>query len=568
MPPQLSQPTHRTHYKKMFLTAGGTLGSRILGLVRDQLCTFFFGTGVVASSLLFALMIPNLFRRLLGEGALTAAVVPVITDEHKHGGRPAAFRFLNQVLTRGAILMLGLAAIMMFASWGVSRLHGIDGMLAAFSQRDGIKEIFAVLGVPKLGGLGERCHLTASFLTLCIPYMPLVCLAAMFTAALNVFGRFGVTSLSAVWLNVAMIGALCAGGFYFAGGDLPQIALWACAGSLAGGLVQLLAPAAALWREGWRPRFSPEPSPALEQLKIIFLPALAGAGIQQINFFTSRCIAFFIDDQSLSIYYYANRVIELPIGIFAITVATVIFPALAMHAARGERREMGASFAHGMRLIFAINIPAAVGMIALDAPIIRLLFEHGKFTATDTQAMLPVLWIFALAMPFYGVITLMGRALNAVKETKAQAKVAGWVFLLNVILSPLLAWHFAAIGLATANLASAILQYVLLRRLLKQRGAEFSEESLLKPLAQCLGASLAMGVFAWGAWRLATPAVAWLVNHSTGKPGEGAMLLAVIIAAALLCGALLATMRYPEYALLREKLSRRKQKQAPPPETD
>jgi putative peptidoglycan lipid II flippase len=415
--------------------------------------------------------------------------------------------------------------------------------------------MLAAWGVSQVSGIEERYQLSASLLTLTIPYMPLVCLAAMFSAALNVFGRFGVTALSAVWLNIAMIGALCIGGFFFDGNSLVQVAIWACVGSLLGGLVQLLAPAIALWREGWRPRFSPERSPALDQLKVIFLPALAGAGIQQINFSISRVLAFNLDNQSLAIYHLANRIVELPIGLFAITVATVIFPALALHASRGEHNEMGASFAHGMRLIFAINIPAAVGLIALGAPIIRILFEHGKFTAADTQAVLPVLWIFALAMPFYGVITLMGRALYAIKETKAQAKIAGWVFLLNIILSPLLAWYFKATGLATANLASAVLQYVLLRRILRKRGVEFSAEPFLKPLIQCLAASFVMGVFAWGAWQLASPTVAWLGNHGTGKFGELAVLFAVIVPAALLCLGLLAAMRYPEYALLREKLS-------------
>jgi putative peptidoglycan lipid II flippase len=515
----------------MFFTAWGTLGSRVLGLVRDQLITFFFGGGMVASALLFALQIPNLFRRLLGEGALTAAVVPVMTDEHKRAGRPAAFRFLNQVLLRAALFMAALTLVAVLAAWGVSQLGFIE----------------------------ERYRLSAYLITLCMPYMPLVCLAAMFTAALNVLGRFGVTSLSAVWLNISMIGSLCAGGFFFVGGDLVQIAVWACIGAILGGVAQLLIPAWALWREGWRPRWAPEHSPALQQLQVVFLPALAGAGIQQINFFVSRFLALNVDDRSLTVYYLANRIVELPIGLFAITVATVIFPALAMHAARGERVEMGANFAHGMRLIFAINIPAAAGLIALDAPIVHLLFEHGKFTAADTQATLPVLWIFAVAMPFYGAIALMGRALNAIKETQVQAKLAGWVFLLNIVLSPLLAWFYQAPGLAVANLVAAVFQCARLYSLLKKNGVEFVQEPLLKPLVQCLGVSLLMGVFAWGAWRFCgTPAAVWLAEHGTGKFGEGLVLGGIIVFAALLCFALLALLRYPEYAFLREKILRRK----------
>lgn len=530
-----------THYKNMLLTAGGTLGSRVLGLVRDQLIVGFLGSGAVASAVFFALLIPNLFRRLLGEGALTAAVVPVMSDDYKRGGKAEAFRFLNMVLTRAALVMLGITAAAMLLAWAVAGQEGLE----------------------------PRYQMAAKLTVICMPYMPLICLAALFTAGLNLFGRFGITSLSAVWLNLAMIGAIGGAGFFFTQ-DAEQMAVWVCVGSLIGGVLQLVIPMAAFWKEGWRPQLTLERSESWEQLKLIFLPAVAGAGIQQINFFVSRFLALNVDDQSLTVYYLANRVVELPIGVFAITVSTVIFPAMALHAAREEKAELGGTFAHGMRLIFAINIPAAIGLLVLAEPIVRVLFQHGKFDAADTAATLPVLWIFAVAMPFYGAISLIGRALNSVKDTRTQAKIAGWVFLLNLTLSPLLGWWLKASGLALANLAAAVLQCVVLLCVLRRRDPAFSQEKLLRPLGQCLLAALLMGGLAAGLWWigarwLALPGwVESLLIPSEAAPERAAAtrglaggvlgLLAVIPAVAAFYFFLLGRLGYPESDFLVRRL--------------
>ncbi|MDR1497219.1 MAG: murein biosynthesis integral membrane protein MurJ [Puniceicoccales bacterium] len=520
----------RKHFKNMSLTATGTLGSRILGLLRDQLTAGFFGAGMVGSALLFALQIPNLFRRLLGEGALTAALVPVMSDEHRLGGRESAFRFLNQVLTRATPLIVAIALVTMLTAWSLSHCD-----------------------------MEPRHRLAATLTALCMPYMPLACLAAVFSGALNLLGRFGVTSLGALWLNIAMIGALCTGGILFAHGQ-STLAVWVCYGTLLGGALQLLAPAAALWREGWRPRIDFSPSESWERLKTIFLPAVAGAGVQQVNFLVSRFLALNTDDRALTVYYLANRIVELPIGIFAITISTVVFPIMAMHAAAGENDSMGAEFARGTRLLLAITLPAAAGIIALAQPIVCILFEHGKFTADDTAAALPVLCVFAGAMPFHGMAILMGRALNAVKETRIQAKIAGWVFALNLLLSPPLAWAYGATGLAVANLAAAIFQCAALWVSLRGKDPAFTRESPASPLAKSLAASLITGVFAYGAWIIAAPLCAWIATCGIDTIGKAAVLVLLIAISAALYFALLFAFRHPESDFLRKKIARFRQR--------
>jgi putative peptidoglycan lipid II flippase len=570
----------------MAVTAAGTLGSRVLGLVRDQLTAYFLGAGMAASALVMAQTIPNLFRRLLGEGALTAALVPVMSSELRAGGRGQAFRLLNRLLRVAAPAMAAITLALMIAAFAFVQWHGGDPAIAPEAGVDGLRTV-------STSGVSGRHVLAAKLVVWCMPYMPLACLAAVFAAALNILGKFGVTSLGPLLLNACIITSLCLGGFWFAQGDMEAIALWACGGMLAGGAAQLLAPALAMrLREGWRIRESrlPEaafPAPAATQtpaatphsvgtaviddpmarLRMLFLPALAGAGVQQLNLAVSRFLALGVDDHALTLYHYANRIVELPVGLFAITVATVIFPAMALCAARGERQRMGAEFAHGMRLILAINIPAAFGLFALCGPIVELLFEQGRFTATATAATLPLLCVFAAAMPFYGAIALMGRALNAVHVTRPQARLAVAVFLLNLALSPVLAWFAGAPGLACANLAGAVFQTVALRFMLRRHGADFIREPLLRPLLQCLSASAVMGAGAWAGWRFAAlPLARWLGRFFSchglgdlfaGKLASALTLSATLAGAVALYFALLTLARYPEAEAIRQKWKRR-----------
>jgi len=515
-----------TQYKNMLLTGAGTLGSRVLGLARDHLVARLLGGGMVAGAFLFAFQVPNLFRRLLGEGALTAAMVPVMSKENARegagGGKAAAFAFLNTVLTRAALLMFALTAVAMFAAW---LLSGADF-------------------------LADRHRLAAWLTVVTMPYMPLICLAALFTAGLNIFGRFGITALSAVWLNLAMIAALAAGGLFLAENPV-QLAALLCCGTLLGGLLQLLVPLLALRREGWRAAFAPRRTPAWNELSALFLPALAGAGIQQINFFVSRFLALGLDDNALSVYYFANRVVELPVGLFAVTVSTVIFPALARHAAEGDIRELAKSYAHGMRLIFAVNIPAAAGLLVLAAPVVRAIFEYGAFGASDTAATVPVLLIFSLAMPFYGAIALTGRALNALSETRVQARIAGWLFAANLALSPPAALLWGVNGLAAVSLLLTLAQFACFQRALRRRAPELARQPLGVPLLQALAASAAMAVAARLLWRGAESAFAG------GASWLPVALLAVIAVSAALYFALLSLVRFPETGLIRALLRRR-----------
>lgn len=479
-----TEPQHKPsgHLKNMAMTAAGTSGSRVLGLMREQLTFAFFGLGPESSAFALAFQIPNLFRRLLGEGALTTALVPVMAQERKRGGTAQAFSFLNFVLGRVAPVMIAFSIMGMVLAWCLG-WHG-EAIATAFGMEAKNYQLLA-----------------ARLTTVCMPYMPLICLAAIFTSALNMLGRFGLTALSAVWLNVSMILSLLIG-VAVCESDSGRL-YWLCGGAIIGGAAQLLVPAFGLWKEGWRPaQTEPVSSPeAWSDLRMLFIPAVIGAGVQQINLFLTRFFAFTVDERALAIYNCANRVVELPVGIFAVTVSTVIFPALAMHAQHDDRKGLAADLAHGLRLVFAINIGAALGMIVLGEPILRSLFQYGKFDAAATAATLPVLCIFACTIPFYAQVNLCGRALSAMKETRFQMRLAVRDLSLNAVAAPILGFLWGAPGLALANLLAVVYHAYSLQAELRRRDSHLAMMSISRPFFQCLIAASLMGVFVYAGWR-------------------------------------------------------------------
>jgi putative peptidoglycan lipid II flippase len=275
-------------------------------------------------------------------------------------------------------------------------------------------------------------------------------------------------------------------------------AVWLCVGALVGGAFQLLIPLWGLRQEGWSHRLSNKDENAWRILSIAFLPAALGAGIQQINILASRFIAFNVSDASLVYYYIANRIVELPIGLFSASIAVVIFPALASAYASRDVPALARNYGRGMRLILAINVAAAFGLAALAVPIVQLLFQYGRFNENNSKATATLLVLFAIAMPFYAMISIVTRALNVAGRTTATLIAAGHAFVVNIIGSFIAVWMDKGVeGLALANAISTIWQYLVLRHYLKKHAPEFLTESLLKPAIQVFFGSLVLAFIAF-----------------------------------------------------------------------
>lgn len=448
----------------VFVVASSTFGSRILGLARDATLFAFLGLSSLNSAFLLAFTLPNLFRRMLGEGALTSAFVPIFSKIDERDGREAAFCFLNQAMSWLALVLILLSAI------GVGLL-----ML-----------------VPDLQGLEERWYVGAELAVVLFPYLLLVCLCAFISAALNVIGHFAAAALSQVWLNLSMIVSLVLFAHFFAQTPLEQVH-FLCAGVLVGGLLQVVIPAVQLVRVGWRPKFDFAFSEELRDLIGLFIPGLAGAAVFQVNIVVVRLLAFSLSAGAMSVLYLANRLVELPLGVFAIAITTVFFPELARSIAKNDREAMAEAHAHGKRLILAVTVPASVGLLVLAKPILILLFEWGQFTAQDVGETTPVLMLFALGIPFYALGSLSTRALHATRAMTTSLKLACLYVLTNGLLSFWWMQFWGIYGLALGSLAAGALHCVLLEYALKRKeGGQLI--SIRKAVGKIAMAALFMGL--------------------------------------------------------------------------
>ena len=497
--------------QRIGVVAGSTMLSRVLGLVRDSLTAAFFGTTVWNSAFQFAYMLPNLFRRLLAEGQLMAAFVPTLAEENEQNGRPGMFALLNKVATWLFVVTGGLTVL------------AILGLMAAAWLPD----------------LAERYVLGIKLAQLLFPYLIFVCLAAALSAVLQLMGHFSIPALTAVWLNLTIIAALGGGGGFLAKSPAGKMG-WLCGGVLLGGALQLLIPWWVLRREGWRPRWDLAPSPRLWEMLRVMAPGILGTAIYQINFLVTRGLAFNLNESAVSVLTLANRLMEVPQGIFTVSVATVVFPLIASYAARGEMDNLAAAYWKGMRLICIITIPAAAGFVLLSEPIVRLILQHGAFTAEDTRQTAPVLAILALGLPLYSWVTQSIRGCYAMKDTVTPVKISAVSFGVNFVTSLLLRHWFATEGLAWAGNVAIVVQALLLQRALVRKVPNLHARVLLPSLAKIALATVAMGLAVVSArWGLRGWGLAERLDDSVAVAG-------VIPFAVLVYGAALWVLRIEE----------------------
>ena len=456
--------------KNIAVVSLSTVGSRLLGLLRDILIFAALGTSLWNSAFILAFTLPNLFRRLLGEGALTSAIVPVFSDVLEREGRSGAFRFFNQVLFR---LLLALIVII---SLGMVLLAWASGC----------------------EWLPERWVTGARLAVWLLPYMLFICLAAIVSAGLNLVGRFAVAASTPMLLNLAMIAALAAG--LWLNADTAQIVYWLCGGVLLGGLLQLLLPAIDLMRQGWRPRIESQKGEALTELWRLFLPGLMGAAILQVNILVSRLLAYSLDESAVSVLYLASRLMELPLGVFTIAVATVFFPLLAKALSNADEAGFSEAFLQGLRLVIGISLPAGVGLLVMGEPILKCLFLWGAFDQADVVATVPLLAIYGIGLPLYSAATFAIRGLHASKDMRTPVRVAGYCLLINLFSGLLLMQFWGAAGLATANVLAALAQSILLWRALAVVRPSLSFGAMRPALSKILLAGLVMGLACALAW--------------------------------------------------------------------
>lgn len=504
--------------KHIGIVSALTMVSRLLGLVRESLTAAVFGTGALVSAYFTGFLLPNLFRRLLAEGSLTAAFVPTLNHELKDGDRERAFRLVNQVTTW---LFACLTVLVAVAMLGLNQDGLVRGLGHAWRADD---DTIA------------RWGLAAWFAVILFPYLMFVSLAAVFSGALQTLQRFVEPALSPVWLNLAMIAPLVVARWGWHADESVQI-LWLCGGVLLGGFLQMAVPAWALMQEGWRPRLDLTLSGPVRGILRLMGPAVFSSSIYLVNMSVSRLIGLSLNDTAVAVLNFAQRLMELPIGVFAVAVSTVVFPLISRHAAAGDMENLSREYRKGMRLILVINVPAAAGLAVLALPIIRVIFQHGAFDTASTRAMTPVLIANALGLPFFSFVNLALRAFYAEKDTTTPVKAAVLSFVVNVALSVALMGPLSTLGLAIASTVAIAAQAAYLQWHLARRHEGLAFHHLAGDLGKVIAASVAMtAVVAAGWW-------SWTRFAPTTKVGDAAGILALIAVGVAAYGALLWRLR-------------------------
>ena len=449
--------------------AVATMVSRVLGLVREIVYAAFLGVGWVADAFFTAFMIPNLFRRLLGEGALTAAFIPAFKEKEKLAGEPEMWRAANAVISA---LIVAAVAVVVVAVIGSS--------------------IALAIGVSK-----PKTLLMLQLLRVMAPYLFFVCVAAILIGILNARGHFFIPAFSSALLNLVMIASV----LWLAprmGLKLEQQIFGLAIGVLIAGIVQAVFQLPLLTKEGFRYRWvTPWSNETVRQVVRQMIPGTIGVAAFQINIAITYGFAFWVGDEIISSFNYAVRLMELPQGVFGISLATYLLPALSGMAAEKKYPEFRSTLGQGLGYVLFINLLASVVLLVLAEPIIRLLFERGEFDAYDTsRAALALVWL-APGLVAFSMVNIVARAFYALGDLKTPMKIGVFCLALNAVLSIALVWQFEQAGLAAANTATSIINVSLLLFALRKKLAKLEFADLMRHIPGLLGAALLAGAAAW-----------------------------------------------------------------------
>lgn len=502
-----------------------TLLSRILGMAREVLYANFMGAGVVAGAFKLAFMIPNLFRRLLGEGALTAAFIPIFKEKEKTEGEGPMWHAANAVISG---LVLAASAVIVVVVLALSLLLAIDAppwnptgaskiqrelesralteqaqpipsatVRTAPGRSETIKARF-----PEPGYLSPDRRLMLQLLRLMFPYMLLVCLAAIFMGMLNARGHFFLPAMGATVLNTVMIAIVLFVAPRF-GATLDTQIFALAFGVLIAGAAQTFYQVPTLWREGFRFRWvTPWKDETVPHVVKKMIPGMMGVAAFQLNVLLTQGIAYTVDPQIFAWFDYSVRLMELPQGIFGISLATYLLPTLSGLAAEKKYPEFRETLGQGLGYLAFGNTIATVLLVVLAEPIVRLLFEHGKFSGLDTRNVGYALACLAPGLIAFSMVNILARAFYALGDTKTPMKISTVCLACNVVFTLWLIHPLAQGGMGIANTLSALCNVGFLLYALRRKLKFLNLGGLRRLFLNMAGAGIFAGEAAWLALKL------------------------------------------------------------------
>lgn len=452
-------------FRSARLIGGMTLLSRILGMVRDILTSHFFGAGLVWDAFTTAYRVPNLFRRLFGEGALTAAFVPAFVSRLETGRKEEAFALLRRLATLLALVLGAAAAIGIGASF----------LLPADSE----------------------WQLVGRYGRIMLPYLPLICVAAILGGALNGLRHFFTPAFAPILLNLTWIAAIVA----FVAAPRESAGAWVAGAITTGGALQLGAMALALVARGVPP--APQGGfgdPALREVGARFAPMVFGLSLAQMNEFLNTILAQALvpGDGAVSALYYGNQLMQLPLSLVGTSVATAAVPALSAAAAQGRTEEFGALVGRALRGTLHLAIPATVGLLLFARPIVEALFEHGRFDAAATDRAAAALFFYALGLWCYCANQVQVRVFYAKGDTRTPVRISASMVAVSLGVGTALVGPMGEAGIALGTSAGGLGSFVLLQIALRRRAPELRMGPVVRGVAVSLAAAAAMAGAAWG----------------------------------------------------------------------
>ena len=478
-----------------------TLGSRVLGMVREMAYAKFMGDGPVAGAFTLAFTIPNLFRRLLGEGALTAAFIPIFKEKERNASEAEMWRAANAVMS----------GVLVFSAVVIALVLAGLSLALATTQFD------------------AKTRLMLELLRVMFPYMGLVCLAAVFMGVLNARGHFFIPALGAALLNVVMIASVFLVAPEF--GPTLDTQIFALAfGVLVAGVAQAGFQLPSLKREGWRLAWvTPWRDETVRAVVTKMGPAIIGVAAFQLNVTLVQLVSFWVDPVIVASFSYAVRLMELPQGVFGISLATYLLTSLSGLAAEKKLPEFRATLGQGLSYLVVVNSLAAVLLLFLAEPIVRLLFERGAFGPESTERAAVALQCLAPGLLAFSMVNILARAFYALGDTRTPMKVSIFCLGVNLLLSVLFINDLRQAGLGLANTITSCLNVWLLFRALRKKLGTLELAEMTRCLKPVLAAAIVVSMLAWPGYH------AWdtQFGHATLGARLGAVFVPALVTSAL-----------------------------------
>lgn len=450
-----------------------TMLSRVMGLIRDVVIAVVLGATANADAFFVAFKIPNFLRRLFAEGAFSQAFVPVLSEYREAGDRAAVKLLLDRVTGALGGVLLTLTSLAVLAA-----------------------PVVATVFAPGFRDDPVKFQLTTEMIRITFPYLMLISLTGLAGAILNSYGRFAVPAFTPVLLNVCLIGAALWAAPYFAE---PAMALaW---GVLMAGMAQLTFQLPFLQRMQLlpRPRWGWS-DPGVKRIVHLMIPAMFGVSVSQINLLLDTVLASFLPTGSISWLYYSDRLVELPLGVFAIAIATVILPNLSRQRAGGDERGFAHTLDWAIRGVLLMALPCAVALMILAEPILIALFQYGELQSRDVAMAALSLRAYTLGLVAFMLIKVLAPGFYACQDTRTPVRIGIYAMVANMVFNIALVvplhhyWQVGHVGLALATAASAWLNALLLLRGLRKRDVYRPDSGWWKYTAQLVTAVAVMAV--------------------------------------------------------------------------